>query len=100
MSETSSKKVVKSAKLSNPRVTKVVDINSLEHVIKVDSKIRRLYKDHKTLDQKITELQSRAFLSAKDQAEIKNLKKKKLLSKDRMMRMLENYQFSETERAA
>lgn len=49
--------------------------------------ITRLQKKHATLDERLTELSSRTYLTASEQLQAKRLKKQKLAMKDQLARM-------------
>jgi uncharacterized protein YdcH (DUF465 family) len=52
---------------------------------------RRLGEEHRHLDQKLMELQSRVYLSPEEELEKKKMQKLKLLKKDQMARLVMEY---------
>ena len=52
---------------------------------------RRLYDTHRGYDSRLQQLSSRPYLSAQEELEISELKKKKLILKDQMHQMMEQF---------
>lgn len=52
-----------------------------------EMQITRLQKKHATLDERLTELSSRSYLTAAEQLQAKRLKKQKLAMKDQLARI-------------
>ncbi len=57
-----------------------------------DSQIRRLYNEHKKLEERLTSYEGRVFLTNREQFEVKELKKRKLRGKDMLMELLAQFQ--------
>lgn len=64
------------------------DRETILKVIKTNSQLRRLYREHVNLEDRLTGLQRRNFLTPTEEMEIKSLKKKKLYGVDRMMAII------------
>lgn len=66
-----------------------------EEIVKVlagqNEEFRRLGEEHKGLDEKLTELESRVYLTPEEQLEKQRLKKLKLSKKDRMAELVRKY---------
>jgi uncharacterized protein YdcH (DUF465 family) len=56
--------------------------------IQSNIQLRRLYEEHKELEDRLGALERRGFLTAQEEIETKLLKRKKLHGKERMMAML------------
>ncbi len=63
----------------------------LERAVEHDSQIRRLYNEHKKLEERLESYETRVFLTNKEQVEVKDLKKRKLRGKDMLMQLLSEY---------
>ena len=63
----------------------------LEYAVKSDVEIKRLYEQHRVLDQKISSILHRNFLTDREDVEVRTLKKEKLRGKDRLMRLLSDF---------
>ncbi len=50
--------------------------------------LRAAYDEHRRLDAEVDKLSSKSFLSPAEQVEKKNLQKRKLVEKDKIMRIL------------
>ena len=50
--------------------------------------LRRLYDEHIELEDKVTLLENRNFLTSQEEIELRELKKKKLLGVDKMMHII------------
>ena len=59
-----------------------------------DEEFARIYKKHRELDEKITELEERRFLTPEEEVQEKKLKVDKLRLKDLMADMIKEYQSS------
>jgi len=57
-----------------------------------NQEFRLLFDEHRSLENRLTELSSRLYLSDTEQVEEVTLKKKKLALKDRMQQMLRKHQ--------
>ena len=62
-----------------------------EKLIKENKQFRRLYNKHQDYEQRLEELSRRLHLNEKEGLKEKNLKKQKLLLKDKMEKMLKEY---------
>ena len=60
-----------------------------------DAELRALYSDHVAFDKLIEKLEAKAYLNPTEEMEIKELKKKKLAGKTRIMSILDTYRKSE-----
>ncbi len=56
-----------------------------------DFELRRCWQEHQRYEQQIKRLNSKLFLSTEQELERKELQKRKLLGKDRLMNLLEPY---------
>jgi formyltetrahydrofolate synthetase len=63
---------------------------------KENEEFRTLGKEHKDLDDKLSELQKKVYLSSEEQMEKKKLKKLKLLKKDRRAELIRKYRQDHT----
>lgn len=63
---------------------------------KENEEFRALGKEHKDLDDKLSELQKKVYLSSEEQMEKKRLKKLKLLKKDRRAELIRKYRQDHT----
>lgn len=57
-----------------------------------NQEFRSLFEEHRTLENRLSELSSRLYLSDKEQVEEVTLKKKKLALKDRMQELMRKHQ--------
>ena len=60
-----------------------------------DAELEGLYEDHVAFGKLIEKLESKPYLSPAEQTEIKELKKKKLAGKTRLLALLDNYRKAE-----
>lgn len=60
-----------------------------------DAELRALYDEHVAFDKMIEKLESKAYLNATENVEIKELKKKKLAGKTRIQSILDKYRKAE-----
>lgn len=60
----------------------------IENAVDSNSELKRLYNLHAKLETKLSRFQGMTFLTAREEMEIKNLKKKKLQGKERIMKIL------------
>ena len=63
-----------------------------ERLIKENKQFRRFYNKHRDYEQRLEELSRRLHLNEKERTKEKNIKKQKLLLKDKMEKMLREYQ--------
>ncbi len=56
----------------------------IERLLQGDEEFKRLYSEHRKLDDVVKELETKGSLSLDDELEVKRLKKTKLALKDRM----------------
>ena len=63
----------------------------VEHLLKFHSEFRRLFRNHRNLEDRITELDRHPHLTTQEETERKQLQKRKLLEKDRMEQIIRNY---------
>lgn len=52
---------------------------------------KQLREEHQELEKRLTDLESKPYLSAEDEIEIKAIKKQKLAKKDQMAAMIREY---------
>ena len=71
-----------------------VDSALIDIAIKDDLRIRKVYKTHRNLDEKINRFAGRQYLSEQEQAEVATLKRKKLHYKDMLTQLLKDFRFS------
>ena len=57
-----------------------------------NQEFRSLFEEHRTLENRLSELSSRLYLSDQEQVEEVTLKKKKLALKDRMQELMRKHQ--------
>ncbi len=60
-------------------------------LLKENAEYRRLAAEHQSYDSQLEDLTNKHFLSADEQLQERTLKKKKLLLKDRMYSMVQQY---------
>ena len=58
--------------------------------------IRRLYERHILLDERVASFGGKKFLTNEEQVEMARLKKEKLLGKERLLRLLDEFKSSHT----
>ena len=63
-----------------------------QQLMRENKQFRRLYNKHRDYEQRLEELSRRLYLNEKERIEEKNIKKQKLLLKDKMQKMLRDYQ--------
>lgn len=56
----------------------------IEKLLEDDEEFKKIYSEHRELDEVVRNLEEKDFLSEEDEVEIKRLKKIKLSLKDRM----------------
>jgi uncharacterized protein YdcH (DUF465 family) len=67
------------------------DLELIEKYSPRDEVLARLYNDHLLFESELSELEKRTYLTPEEEARIKELKKKKLLGKDRIEAILRKY---------
>ena len=60
-------------------------------LLKENAEFRRLAAEHQSYDSQLEDLTNKHFLSAEEQLQEKTLKKKKLMLKDRMYSMVQQF---------
>jgi hypothetical protein len=60
----------------------------IDQLLQTHNEFRKLYKDHRTLEAKLGELDRRPFLTTEEEFERKRIQKLKLNRKDRMASIL------------
>ena len=63
-------------------------IAKIEELAKSDHEIRRLWEEHLELDRAIEEMAARPYLTPAEEIELKQMRKRKLLGKDRLFESL------------
>lgn len=66
--------------------------NLIETVLESNFRLRKLYEEHRILERQLDEYNSRGFLTADEEMEVKHLKKRKLLGVDKMMSIIHEQQ--------
>lgn len=65
------------------------DIRDL--LVKENNEFKRLHEQHQNYERRLDQLTKRSYLTADDEFEMSELKKKKLNLKDQMFAIMENY---------
>lgn len=63
----------------------------VEVLKKENEEFRRLYYEHRELDNQLTELNKKTYLTADEEIEIQRIKKEKLYKKDRIAELIRSY---------
>jgi len=71
-----------------------IDPKLLEKVQGENDEFRKLYKEHLELKHRVEKLNKMSFLSAEQELEKKAVQKQKLKGKDRMSKIIEEYEAS------
>ncbi len=71
------------------------DLELIARFSDTDAELRALYDDHVALDKLIDKLESKPYLNATEDQEVKELKKKKLAGKTRIQTLLDKYRKAE-----
>jgi uncharacterized protein YdcH (DUF465 family) len=66
----------------------------IQHLTEVNEEFRALRKEHQAHDHELSDLQARPFLTAEQQWRVSELKKLKLMAKDRMETLIRQSQTS------
>ncbi|MGE5239970.1 MAG: YdcH family protein [Chloroflexota bacterium] len=67
------------------------DEEIVELLKKDNDEFRRLYQEHRELDNQLTELSRKHYLTPEEEVEEKRIKKEKLHRKDRIAEMIREY---------
>ncbi len=67
------------------------DEEIVELLKKDNDEFRRLYQEHRELDNQLTELSRKHYLTPEEEVEEKRIKKEKLQRKDRIAEMIREY---------
>ncbi len=67
------------------------DIEIAEILRKQNEEYRKLYEEHKKLEQTLSDIDKNKYLSSEDEVKRKKIQKQKLLKKDRMAEMIRVY---------
>lgn len=62
-----------------------------EVLLKDSQEFRKVFEQHRKLDYQLARFQSKSYLSEEDKWKEKQIKKNKLLLKDRLYRMMKEY---------
>jgi uncharacterized protein YdcH (DUF465 family) len=62
-----------------------------ERLLKENKEFRNAFDQHKKLEKKLSKFQARSYLTEEEKLKEKQLKKNKLLLKDKMYRMITEY---------
>lgn len=71
------------------------DIELIEKYSMNDKVLAELYREHLDFEKKIGELEHKHFLTADEEFKIRDLKKKKLMGRDRIESLLRKYRAAE-----
>lgn len=71
-----------------------IDPTLLEKVQGENDEFKKLYKEHLELKHRVEKLNKMSFLSAEQEMEKKAVQKQKLKGKDRMIKIIEQYEAS------
>ena len=71
-----------------------IDPTLLEKVQGENDEFKKLYEEHLELKHRIEKLNKKNFLSAEQELEKKTVQKQKLKGKDRMLKIIEQYEAS------
>lgn len=71
-----------------------IDQALIEKAVASNVQIKRLYHYHRNLDEKISALDSRGFLTETEKLKMKQLKKEKLRGKDELQKLIDEYKSS------
>jgi uncharacterized protein YdcH (DUF465 family) len=63
----------------------------VELVSQSNPHVRRLWDEHRTLDEAIRNMESQGLLTEKRQLEVRQLKKRKMRGKENLLRLIESY---------
>ena len=73
----------------------VLSFEKAKEILKDENEeFARIYRKHRKLDEKITELEGRRYLTPEEEIQEKTMKKDKLRLKDKMAEMIKEYQAS------
>ncbi len=73
-------------------ILKEHDDNLIDKVKNENEEFRKLYSEHHDLEQKLTELTRSKYLTPEQEVEKKRLQKIKLIGKDKMLKILKQYE--------
>ena len=59
-----------------------------ENLLEKNEEFRKAFDQHKKLEEKLTKLNSKSYLTEDEKLKVKQIKKKKLLFKDKMLSMM------------
>jgi len=62
-----------------------------QRLLSMDEEFRKLHEQHQEMEQILAKFKDRPYLSPSEEAEVKRLKKQKLLRKDEMYRKIAEY---------
>ncbi len=71
------------------------EIELIEKHLVDDSRLAKLYKEHKDFEVKLEEYNNKSYLTPEDEIERKNLQKLKLMGRDEIEKILVNYRKGE-----
>ena len=69
----------------------------VEELLKTNEEFKKLWEEHEELDKKVEEMSMNKYLTPEEEVELKRLKKLKLLGKEKLVEMLEEYKKSKGE---
>jgi uncharacterized protein YdcH (DUF465 family) len=76
---------------SNRKEETMTESDIVKTLTKVNEAFRKLGEEHRSLDEKLSELQGRMYLTPDEEMEKKRMQKLKLLKKDQMAELVREY---------
>jgi uncharacterized protein YdcH (DUF465 family) len=76
------------------------DEELITRLLPVDEELRHYYEEHVELESQLTEFNRRLYLSPEQEVAKKDLQKRKLLGKDRIMEILQRHRGADPARAS
>ncbi len=68
----------------------------VEILRKENDEFRQLEEEHRSLEERLAELENKHFLTTEDEVEVKAIKKQKLIKKDRMAELIREFRKTAT----
>ncbi len=62
-----------------------------EILVKSNEEFKKIYEEHQNFENQLKGFQSKHFLTSEEEIEMKKIKKKKLVLKDRMQKYIDDY---------
>ncbi len=76
------------------------DEELIRQLLPVDDELRHYYEEHVELENRLTEFNRRLYLSPEQEVAKKDLQKRKLLGKDKIMEILQRHREADPARAS